>query len=104
MTLHGSLAFTGAGHATDRAAILGLAGFLPDSYDATLAEATLAQVGSDLDTPEQVEGGTLCPTSNSLLPYSLFMITLCLLLDPRDQDYPTPWPTVPSGGNYRAPV
>jgi len=40
--LHGSLAFTGKGHATDRATILGLAGFLPDSYDATAAEAALA--------------------------------------------------------------
>jgi len=41
--LHGSLAFTGVGHATDRAVILGLAGFLPDSYDATRAEAVLAR-------------------------------------------------------------
>lgn len=31
--LHGSLAFTGKGHATDRAVILGLAGFLPDTLD-----------------------------------------------------------------------
>ncbi|GAB1364447.1 hypothetical protein MASR1M32_36830 [Rhodobacter sp.] len=28
-SLHGSLAFTGVGHATDRATILGLAGFRP---------------------------------------------------------------------------
>ena len=28
-SLHGSLAFTGVGHATDRATILGLAGFEP---------------------------------------------------------------------------
>ena len=40
--LHGSLAFTGKGHATDRATILGLAGFLPDSYEAEAAEAALA--------------------------------------------------------------
>ncbi|MBD3788653.1 MAG: L-serine ammonia-lyase, iron-sulfur-dependent, subunit alpha, partial [Sphingomonadales bacterium] len=40
--LHGSLAFTGKGHATDRATILGLAGMLPDSYDAERAEAVLA--------------------------------------------------------------
>ena len=40
-SLHGSLAFTGVGHATDRATILGLAGFLPDTYDAEKAEATL---------------------------------------------------------------
>ncbi|MFY9239100.1 MAG: L-serine ammonia-lyase [Roseovarius sp.] len=43
-TLHGSLAFTGVGHATDRATILGLAGFLPDTYDAEKAEATLATI------------------------------------------------------------
>lgn len=41
-SLHGSLAFTGKGHATDRATILGLAGFLPETYDATAAEAALA--------------------------------------------------------------
>ncbi|RWR30591.1 L-serine ammonia-lyase [Sinirhodobacter populi] len=40
--LHGSLAFTGKGHATDRATILGLAGFAPDTYDAEAAEAALA--------------------------------------------------------------
>ena len=38
-SLHGSLAFTGVGHATDRATILGLAGFEPASYDAAKAEA-----------------------------------------------------------------
>ena len=42
--LHGSLAFTGVGHATDRAVILGLAGFSPDAYDAARAEATLDAV------------------------------------------------------------
>ena len=43
-TLHGSLAFTGVGHATDRATILGLAGFRPDSYDHDKAEAALAGI------------------------------------------------------------
>ncbi|MCC0080627.1 MAG: L-serine ammonia-lyase [Rhodobacter sp.] len=43
-SLHGSLAFTGVGHATDRAVILGLAGFLPESYDADRAEAALATI------------------------------------------------------------
>ena len=43
-SLHGSLAFTGVGHATDRAVILGLAGFLPDSYDHDRAEAALAAI------------------------------------------------------------
>ncbi|SDW30140.1 L-serine ammonia-lyase [Roseicitreum antarcticum] len=43
-TLHGSLAFTGAGHATDRAVKLGLCGFLPESYEAEAAETALAAV------------------------------------------------------------
>ena len=43
-SLHGSLAFTGVGHATDRATILGLAGFLPESYDAEKADAALEQI------------------------------------------------------------
>ena len=46
-SLHGSLAFTGVGHATDRAVILGLAGFLPESYDAERAEAMLATITTD---------------------------------------------------------
>jgi len=41
-SLHGSLAFTGKGHATDRAVILGLAGFTPQTFDLASAEATLA--------------------------------------------------------------
>ena len=43
-SLHGSLAFTGVGHATDRAVILGLAGLRADDYDATLAEAELTRI------------------------------------------------------------
>jgi L-serine dehydratase len=43
-SLHGSLAFTGMGHASDRATILGLAGFVPESYDHDRAEATLEAI------------------------------------------------------------
>jgi L-serine dehydratase len=43
-SLHGSLAFTGVGHATDRAVILGLAGFRPDTYDAEAAETAMAAI------------------------------------------------------------
>ncbi|SHJ16237.1 L-serine ammonia-lyase [Wenxinia saemankumensis] len=43
-TLHGSLAHTGVGHATDRATMLGLAGFRPESYDAEHAEAELTRL------------------------------------------------------------
>ncbi|WLE00985.1 L-serine ammonia-lyase (plasmid) [Agrobacterium leguminum] len=42
--LHGSLAYTGVGHATDRAVILGLCGFLPATLDLDSAEETLATV------------------------------------------------------------
>ncbi|MDF1610176.1 L-serine ammonia-lyase [Hoeflea sp. YIM 152468] len=43
-SLHGSLAFTGKGHATDRAVILGLTGLLPDTLDPDEAEALEAEV------------------------------------------------------------
>ncbi len=46
-SLHGSLAFTGVGHATDRAVILGLAGFRADDYDAEKAEKELARIGEE---------------------------------------------------------
>ena len=43
-SLHGSLAFTGVGHATDRAVILGLAGFKPETYDRASADTALADI------------------------------------------------------------
>ncbi|MEO1549123.1 MAG: L-serine ammonia-lyase, partial [Pseudomonadota bacterium] len=39
--LHGSLAFTGKGHGTDRAVALGFAGFVPETMDPDQAEAAL---------------------------------------------------------------
>lgn len=52
-SLHGSLAFTGKAHATDRATILGLAGFTPASMDRDVAEAALEynRATSRLDPP-----------------------------------------------------
>ena len=41
VTLHGSLAFTGKGHGTDRAIILGLAGERPDTMDPERVDAVL---------------------------------------------------------------
>ena len=52
-SLHGSLAFTGVGHATDRAVILGLAGFLPESYDADQAEEALARIHAENEVNPQ---------------------------------------------------
>lgn len=43
-TLHGSLAFTGKGHATDRAVILGLLGFRPETLDPDEAERRLTEL------------------------------------------------------------
>lgn len=45
--LHGSLAFTGAGHATDRAVMLGLAGITVAGYVAEAAEAELARLRTE---------------------------------------------------------
>ncbi len=44
VTLHGSLAFTGKGHATDRAVMLGLLGARPDTLDPDAAEGMLADL------------------------------------------------------------
>ncbi len=45
-TLYGSLAFTGVGHGTDRATILGLAGFAPDTYNPVIAQSALESIKS----------------------------------------------------------
>lgn len=46
-SLHGSLAFTGKGHATDRAVILGFCGLLPESLDPEQAEALEEKVRAE---------------------------------------------------------
>ncbi|OAM76092.1 L-serine ammonia-lyase [Devosia elaeis] len=44
-SLHGSLAFTGIGHGSDRAVILGLAGAHPQTVDPDAMETILAEIG-----------------------------------------------------------
>ena len=44
VSLHGSLAFTGIGHGSDKAVILGLAGEVPQTVDPDAMEAILAEV------------------------------------------------------------
>lgn len=44
VVLHGSLAFTGKGHATDRAVMLGMSGFDPETYDKSAADCILEQI------------------------------------------------------------
>ncbi|NOR61129.1 MAG: L-serine ammonia-lyase [Rhodobacteraceae bacterium] len=59
-TLHGSLAFTGKGHATDRAVTLGFAGFLPAEFDPVAAEVALADIA---------ERGTVSPEGLGAVRY-----------------------------------
>src|SRR5260370_14886840 len=44
VTLFGSLAFTGKGHATDKAVVLGLCGLEPEGVDPDAVEAAFAEV------------------------------------------------------------
>ena len=57
VSLHGSLAFTGKGHATDRAVALGLLGWLPARLDIDKAEQQLR----DLEASHVLEGNGLPP-------------------------------------------
>ena len=47
VSLHGSLAFTGKGHGTDRAVALGLAGIAPDAVDPDRVPCILAEFGAE---------------------------------------------------------
>ncbi len=69
-SLHGSLAFTGVGHATDRATILGLAGFVPDTYDNDKAEAALAEIAkTHTVTPEGLPTLNFDPKTDLIFDY-----------------------------------
>jgi L-serine dehydratase len=70
VTLHGSLAFTGVGHATDRAVILGLAGFRADDYDAEKAEAELARIAAEgTVTPDGLPQLAFAPKDHLVFDY-----------------------------------
>jgi L-serine dehydratase len=69
-SLHGSLAFTGVGHATDRAVILGLAGFRADDYDADTADAAFAKIKTDkIVRPSGLPPLTFDPSADLLFDY-----------------------------------
>ncbi|GGE51290.1 L-serine ammonia-lyase [Actibacterium pelagium] len=69
-SLHGSLAFTGVGHATDRATILGLAGFDPVSYDFERAQAALAEIAKTQQvSPEGLEPLHFNPETDLIFDY-----------------------------------
>ncbi len=68
--LHGSLAFTGVGHATDRAVILGLAGFRPETYDAEAATRALAEIkATRLVSPEDLGSLAFDPGTDIVFDY-----------------------------------
>jgi len=84
-SLYGSLAFTGKGHATDRAVMLGLLGYRPAELDADEAEVRLADLKSNKRLPER--GG------------------LTLLFDPDADivfDFGAPLPGHPNGLQFDA--
>ena len=69
-SLHGSLAFTGKGHATDRAVILGLCGLLPDTLDPDRAEEIEAEVRrTGLVHPEGLPPLHFAPEKDLLFDY-----------------------------------
>lgn len=69
-SLHGSLAFTGVGHATDRAVILGLAGFRADDYDADKAEHALTKIKAEkVVNPVDLGPLTFDPSADLLFDY-----------------------------------
>ncbi|GAB5447090.1 L-serine ammonia-lyase [Gymnodinialimonas sp.] len=69
-TLHGSLAFTGKGHATDRAVILGFAGFEPATLDPDQAEALEAQIRASGEvTPPGLAPLKFAPDTDLIFDY-----------------------------------
>jgi L-serine dehydratase len=68
VSLHGSLAFTGVGHASDRAVILGLAGELPDTVDPDHMESIVERVSQTKRvTPKDHPGYKFDPDENLVL-------------------------------------
>ena len=83
-TAYGSLAWTGKGHATDKALILGLAGFRPDDIDPDLADAAMAGIVADrrLTLPAPSPKAKAGETVRSVQPMgSLFEQAVLLFLD-----------------------
>ena len=69
-SLHGSLAFTGVGHATDRAVILGLNGFGAENYDAGKADAALARIKAEKTIlPDGLPALNFDPSADLLFDY-----------------------------------
>lgn len=73
-SLHGSLAFTGVGHATDRATILGLAGFVPKTYNADAAQKALRDIEEKgLVTPDGLPPLAFFPSNDLKFDYDTIL-------------------------------
>jgi L-serine dehydratase len=71
-SLHGSLAFTGKGHATDRAVMLGFLGFEPATLDPDQVDALVAQLAKDKQvTPETLVPLRFDPATDLIFDYDL---------------------------------
>ncbi|MGB3407019.1 MAG: L-serine ammonia-lyase [Jannaschia sp.] len=69
-TLHGSLAFTGKGHATDRAVRLGLLGFHPATIDIDAGEAALSDLAeTHVVRPEALPEMAFDPVADVVFDY-----------------------------------
>ncbi len=69
-SLHGSLAFTGVGHATDRAVILGLAGFRADDFDVVKADVEMDRIVAEKTvTPDSLPPLKFDPKDDLLFDY-----------------------------------
>ncbi|MEQ9487798.1 MAG: L-serine ammonia-lyase [Alphaproteobacteria bacterium] len=69
-SLHGSLAFTGKGHATDRAVILGFAGFEPHTLDPDKAGALEAAIRTEkILTPPGMQPVSFDPDVDLIFDY-----------------------------------
>lgn len=70
VSLHGSLAFTGKGHATDRAVILGLCGEKPDTIDPDAVDNILAEIEkNEVIQPEGHPEYSFNPKSDLIFDY-----------------------------------
>ncbi|WP_298492404.1 L-serine ammonia-lyase [uncultured Maritimibacter sp.] len=70
VTLHGSLAWTGKGHATDRATILGLLGQTPQGLDPDAAETLIAELAKTKRlTPEGLHPIAFDPASDVIFDF-----------------------------------
>ena len=90
-TVFGSLAFTGKGHATDSAILLGLSGWLPDTMDPDKTDDSLRKIHSEkrIDVPG-IGQLSFDPAADLIFNYQdqLPRHTNAMRFEALDNDYP----------------